>query len=75
MLKFFPLALAVLTASGSAFARDAKIACSTGKTFEQAQYGISLSAASYAKAGYRVSAPTMRRDPRQTVMCIAVVKN
>lgn len=84
LLKFLSLALA-LSITGSAFAasrapyrrpssRDAKIACSTGRTFEQAQYGISLSAASYAKAGYRVSAPTMRKDRAQVVMCIAVAR-
>ncbi|MBS1961432.1 MAG: hypothetical protein JST04_04395 [Bdellovibrionales bacterium] len=83
MRKFFFLALTALSLSSSAFAadraatraiasRDAKVACSSGKTLEQAQFGISLSASSYARAGYRVSSPAIRHADGKILMCISV---
>lgn len=84
MQKFLYAALIALTFSTASFAaerasfrriasRDAKIACASGKSIEQAQFGISLSASSYARAGYRVSSPAIRQSSSgQIMMCISV---
>jgi hypothetical protein len=81
MTKFGILAFALLGTvfSGSAFAagfKDAKIVCSTAQDFQHAHVGINISAASYARAGYRLSSPVIRHDDKkQTTICITAAKN
>ncbi len=68
-------ALALSLSGTSAFASDAKVVCSTAPDLAKAQFGINLSAASYAKAGYRLSAPVIRTDAKhQYVICVTAAK-
>ena len=64
----------VLAASPGA--KDANVVCSAGSSLAQARTGINLSVRSYAKAGYKISSPTIRTDHRKHyLICVTTAKN
>jgi hypothetical protein len=57
-------------------ARDANVVCSAGASLAQARNGINLSVRSYAKAGYKISSPTIRTDHlKHYLICVTTAKN
>ena len=76
LLTFISISMVTPALAASSSSRDANVVCSAGTSLAQARTGINLSVHSYAKAGYKISSPTIRTDhQKHYLICVTTAKN